>query len=471
MNICMIRAAWQFPATTWESVYEMKEDTAAALKFYKQSLGLSTGLHDSTGMSYSMENVAGIYLLQKKYEPALQLLKKAVDIREKTGDKNALAITLNNIGEVYLEKKEYSNAISYFNKSLSISTAIGYKDLSKHTSNLISQAFFATGDYKKAFEYQQTYAVLKDSLYNESMQHRITELNTKYETEKKEKEIGILSQKKKENELKILEQDLEISSKQITILMLIASVALLLTLGLAIYFRIKSKQREILATERAKQQQTQLKMIIETQEKERKRIAEDLHDGIGQMLAGIRMNLSSATAGGTELLPDKKEVFLKSVETLDQACAELRTLSHQMMPKALTKHGLVSALEDLFSIALGGSKIKYSFSHAGEMARITDIIEINSFRVMQEILSNIIKHSGATEINAQLMFRNQTLVIIVEDNGKGFDKEQALRSAKGMGLSNIYSRVQSLNGAITFSQGSESKGTLVTIRIPLNGAN
>lgn len=440
-------------------VYEMLNDTSHALQLYTRAFQLYASIPDSVGMSYGIDNMAGIYLIRKKYDKALALLARSVAIREKIHDEKALAITLNNMGEVYLSMQDPQGAIMYLERSLVLSAKTGFTDLRKHTMNLISEAYAATGNHKKAFEWQNAYAKLKDSLYNETMHRQITELSTKYETVKKEKENSLLREEKQVKEL-------ELSRKQNLIVLLVLSVALIVLSSIFIIYRIRAKQKELLAAERENQQQAQLKAVIETQERERKRIAEDLHDGIGQMLAGIRINMGQV-AEATVSPAARQDEIKRSVQTLDEACSELRSISHQMMPKALSRHGLVPALEDLFSQTFTGTKINASFECHGEVPSLPDLTAINIYRIIQELTGNIIRHSSATQLQAQLIARKDALIMMMEDNGRPFDFETARRSSKGMGLSNILSRTQALNGTITFAAGPEGSGTIVNLRIPV----
>lgn len=220
---------------------------------------------------------------------------------------------------------------------------------------------------------------------------------------------------------------------------------------------LKSKRQNKLNQIRIEEQQKGLSAIIHAQEEERKRIAKDLHDGIVQQLGGLKLGLQRVFS---KMQTDETQ---KIVEILDDSTNELRALSHQMMPRALGELGLIPALTDMLENSLGNSDISYKFEHFGIEGRLKETVEIAIYRIAQELVNNVIKHSSANKVNIQLMKNSKNVVFIVEDNGRGMNSSE---SSRGIGLMNIASRLDSLKGIVNFEPSPES-GTLATIRIPL----
>jgi signal transduction histidine kinase len=276
----------------------------------------------------------------------------------------------------------------------------------------------------------------------------LTKFEAEFETEKKSIEL--------ERKQTLLEKEkLSNYNKNIIIAtIIIIAIALLLLVRL-----IQQKRKRTLVEKQTKEtirlKQQSLNSIIQAQENERQRIAKDLHDGIVQQLGSLKIRLSSTFAN--ESISDAS-----SIDLLEQTTTDLRELSHRMMPKSLEELGLISAVEDTLSISFDLTDIKYTFDHFGVVGRLPQKLEITIFRILQELINNIIKHSQANEVSIQLIKNKSHTIVIVEDNGVGF----SVKSEKnGIGLLNINSRLDSVAGSVNFSPSVES-GTLVTIRIP-----
>ncbi len=235
-------------------------------------------------------------------------------------------------------------------------------------------------------------------------------------------------------------------------------------LTIALAYRVKKikDERETLLVKVTHQQEEQITAVINAQESERSRIAKELHDGVGQLLAGLKLKFGLLKQ--TKVIQEKEQSIIEdSNKVLDEAYNEVRTISHQMMPRALTELGLVTAVNDLLESTFTNTKINFEFSHFNIQERLPQDIELSFYRIIQELMSNIIKHAKANKISVQLFISSGNLVLIVEDNGLGMNVENA---SKGLGLKNIISRIKSIKGEVNFEKGPE-KGTIVTARIPV----
>ena len=243
-------------------------------------------------------------------------------------------------------------------------------------------------------------------------------------------------------------------------------IALLMIIaGISLYHRKKVQTKLELQQAIMKQQDLATKSIIEAEEKERKRIAADLHDGVGQMMSAAKMNLSVFETELPFANEAQKKSFENVMDLIDESCKEIRNVSHQMMPNALLKLGLASAVKE-FIDKIDTRVIKVSLHTEGLNEPIDNNTETVLYRVIQECVNNVLKHSGADHLDISLLKDTNSISVTIEDNGKGFDCSDKLKF-EGIGLKNIISRITYLKGTIDFDS-SPGKGTLVAMHVPLN---
>jgi signal transduction histidine kinase len=219
------------------------------------------------------------------------------------------------------------------------------------------------------------------------------------------------------------------------------------------------------------QAQSMLSML-EGQEIERKRLSKEIHDGLGPLLSTIRLNLESLSSqlGENQANATVHHKLDNIYHLIDTLAHDMRDLSHALMPKVLEDFGLGAALESLCNHFNDLETVELFYYDGGFSERLNKSIELNLYRIAQELLNNAIKHSGATKINLQLIRHLQSIVLMVEDNGIGFDKEQAIGANQGIGLKNIQTRTKMLGGTF-FIDTLKGEGTTATCEIPLNMKN
>ncbi|MEM6298048.1 MAG: sensor histidine kinase, partial [Bacteroidota bacterium] len=244
------------------------------------------------------------------------------------------------------------------------------------------------------------------------------------------------------------------------LLSLVLGIGFLIVLGLAIYEYNRARQRQRLQTAILEEKERGFRSIILATEEERKRISKDLHDGIGQQLTALRLALIHISQKFTG---EEKIEVEKITTSFSKAAEEVRAISHQMMPKALLERGLVEAVEDLLQETFAFSQIQYEFEHSNMERRFDEKVEISIYRITQELVNNVVKHSGATQVSVQLIHVGQRLMLLVEDNGKGIPTE----NTSGHGLLNIKSRLDMVNGNVNLESGV-IEGTTATITIPVS---
>ena len=407
---------------------------------FLQTLAIRKVIKDSIGLGYVYNNLAGIASSRGNHDEALELTAKSTKIRKLLGDSFNVAINICNMGELLVEAKRYEEAVPYFEESLSQAEVLGYTDFTQWVLDRASRNHAELGNMEKAHDYLRRSYELKDSILTVEKLAQITEMETKYDTAKKEEQIAKQQQR-----------------IQFTIGALIG-LALVSLIGF-LFFR--TKQRAKLHEEQQKYQQQLLENTLITQENERKRIAKDLHDGVGQQLTGLKMAMQQLSGKVTQ--PTTSATLIKLTEILDDTTTDVRNLSHQMMPRTLQEYGLMTALEDMVEKSLGNSGLKYDFSSFKAEGRYDEKIEIGMYRVAQELINNLLKHAEAKEVSVQLLKNKTNLILTIEDDGKGFDVDKKI-AGKGHGLMNIQSRVQAMSGTIHY-ESSKGKGTVATVRV------
>lgn len=247
---------------------------------------------------------------------------------------------------------------------------------------------------------------------------------------------------------------------------ILAFVLLFGVAGAIVYFKEQKKQIAYLRIDELliEKELTANYARLEEQEKERNRIAQDLHDRLGSMLSVVKLSLGTIDAKIEGLQEESKTQYAKANKLLDEACEEVRNISHGLKNSILAKFGLKAALES-FIDSLSGNDLKVELSTHNIDNRLENKIEINVFRIIQELVSNTLKHAKASRLVIQVNRFEDLLNVTVEDNGIGFNPEQLNEKKAGLGLHNIEARVHDLDGSFNIDSG-KGNGTTTMIDIP-----
>lgn len=463
-----------------------------ALNYYDQSLEIKTSIGDQYGIAGTLANIGNIYYQQKDFKRAISKTKESIEILRAFGQNEYLAAGLNNLGAMQQEANLQNDARKSIQESLEIRTQLNdEKGMSSCLINLASvhifkrefssakrnldQAYAIAKRDELKFELKQIYIAYRDlfrkeqrfalalsytdsilliheTIFNEESNQKILELQTQYETEKKEKEIAFLAI---QNQLK----DTEISHANNRFYATgSGTILLLLVIGLS-FNRFKHKQRAILAEEKSRNQKLGFKSLIEGEEKERKRIAQDLHDGLGQLLSSARLNVSAMEDNFEEVVTVQ---WNNSIKLIDDAVTEVRTISHNMMPNALISIGFEAALREQIHIINDAGSLKVHFAFPEEKIDLPESESIALYRVIQEIINNALKYSEAQNIWLEIT-NQESINVIIKDDGKGFDTN-LVQNSTGIGWQNIHSRVDILNGAIDI-ESKLGEGSKISLKI------
>ena len=432
----------------------------SALWFFHQSLAIKKEIGWKQGVGITYNNIGGLYDAQQNIDSALFYYQASIRIKEAIGDSVNLAQTINNVGGIYFQQENHTKALSYGKRSLRLGETAGIPDNIKDATKLLADIYSKIGNYQKAYQYQLQYNVMKDSLFQIETARHLTEIEAKYESEKKEQAIAMLE---KQNEVK----QLELTKEQTLRYTIIGGVILILIVLFLIYKRVRMNQkqkqleeRQVLLDKINHQQEELLNAIVNAQENERKRISSELHDGLGSLMSTIKVNLDTVQH---QLIESDTQLLSNSIALVDEVCTDLRTISHHMMPGILVKLGLKAAISDFVNKVNENHLFDINFECIELNIRLKDTTEIIIYRVIQEAVNNIIKHSDAKNVNIQLMKDDSSISLIIEDDGKGF-KPALIK--KGLELKNIETRIAYLGGETVFD-ANKGKGCTIVIEIPI----
>ena len=466
-----------------------------ALEYGQKGVKAGEQYLDTVGLLIAINNLALCNIRMNKNEQAIELLKRQYEIGRRVNRERSVRNALINLAYAYysagdmegLEKStallnDYNNDadVDDYNKCMQyISNAYNYIYQKKFqlaenqlleglkiakTDSLIdplltiyvtlSKVKFAQHEFVAGNYYEEKWDSLDQAEKDNKLSEYEAELKTKYETEKKD------------NQLKL--QHAEIAKRKGFNHAITVITIFILIIFLLVYRNFKQKQKlqeqRILQLE-AEKQLSATEAVLKGEEQERTRLAKDLHDGLGGMLSGIKFSLNTMKEN-LIMTPDNAQAFERSIDMLDSSIQEMRRVAHNLMPETLLKYGLDTALKDFCSYIHGSGVLKVNYQSFGlENIQMQESVSVSVYRIIQELVNNILKHANARFALVQLTFSGETLLIDVEDDGKGFDLK-VLEKQKGIGWKNIYSRLEYLNGKLDL-QSEQGKGASIHIEIKI----
>lgn len=474
-----------------------------AIAYGKQGIAAGERYKDTSGLLTAINNTALGYHRSGSNEKAIALFGKQLEIAKKVNRKRSIVrayinlatsyYTMNNAAGLrkatmelndYFENnpktdiklKCFQYIINGYNNILSGNFRQAEKHLLEGVNiagkdsitdpllimyNTLSTIKAAQHDFKAAGFYDQKWDDLSQSLQERELSEYAMELETKYETEQKD------------NQLKW--QEAKIKQKNILNYILFGSAGALLVISLLAYRNYGHKQKlqqQRIAELETEKQLTATEAVLKGEAQERTRLAKDLHDGLGGMLSGIKYSFQTMK-GNLVMTPENQQAFERSMDMLDSSIQEMRRVAHNMMPEALVKFGLDTALKDFCNDINQSGALRVTYQSIGlENGTIEQTTAITIFRIAQELISNTMKHAAAKTAIVQVTKTNGSISITVEDDGKGFDPSSLKiggptpdeQAERGMGWSNIRSRVEYLKGKLDV-QSAPGKGTSVLIEL------
>lgn len=467
-----------------------------ALEYNYQALEIATKIGDRYAITQCLNNLGTVYFSIPNYDSAHYYFYKCVKINEDENFEYELINNYVNMGDVMREIKKFDSAYFYYDKALNISRKLKSKDGIINCTYMIGQYFEKTGNYKKAIDYynecfqlstetgtnrfvmlsqekmsnvyeklgnyRNAYisfkksSIIKDSIFSNERDSRITEMETKYQSEEKARQIEYLNEKNQ-----LLDENVR-ATKIVSVTLIIILVLIILSIYIS-YRSYKNRQFAARILIREKNKKEILRASVQAEYKERKRFAEDLHDSLGVVLSTLRLYLNEINAKSKKA--ERQEIINQSNELLDTAITNARNISNNIMPAVLKNNGLEAALNALCDKLRASSKIDIKLNINGLNNLTDEVVKLNVYRALAEMLNNSIKYSEADTISLNLSQRKNAMYITYTDNGTGFNYEEVMKSKdRGMGLSNIVSRINSVGGKCEI-KSSPGKGFFAGIEL------
>lgn len=353
---------------------------------------------------------ANALIKKQEYSEALKSVNMAIPLAEQNEMNEELVELYTAKVKILLNLEQLNEAKVFAEKALETSRKTRSLEDMRDAYQINYLVHKKTGNTEDALDSYEKYASYKDSVEQRERVGLVNDLETKYRTAQKERQIA-------EQKLDISTKEATITGQRSRIILILIMSGVVILLGLFIFFRARQLQERKMQAALVHEKEKGLEAIISATEEERKRISKDLHDGIGQKLTALRLGLLNLQPKMQDSVAQKEIVEIS--EEFTKSAEEVRQISHQMMPRALMEDGLVQAIEDLLQSTFRFTDIDYKFDYHEVNKRYPERLEVSLYRIVQELLNNALKHSEASEMQVQLMELNQKLILIVEDNGKG----------------------------------------------------
>ncbi len=433
------------------NVYLNSENNDSALIYALELLALGDTLRYSRLQLSARSNLGAIYNNLGNYELAARYYREAEPFAKRFGSKLSLINCWCALGKSLAHLNQNDSSAYYFQKAYDLDAGENMPIMHHYCSKEYAEVLHRRGELKKSSDLLLQYIRYQDSVLAKENKEVIAGLEAKYQASQK---------------------DAEISAQKLTIAQRTAQrnrylLGLLITVGLVGFLVYRFQQNQKLQNEKIANIEKYQKILImdsmlQGQEEERKRIAQDLHDGLGTLLAAARMQMQNIQREIDKL--GELQLVGKTEKLIDHACKEVRRISHDMMPSALIDLGLVAAIEDLVDEIRVQKDMVFDLRLPDEELNLDNSIALNLYRIVQEVLQNIVKHANANIVELRMEKSEDNLNITVKDDGQGFDGDHL--ENQGLGLNNIKSRVQYLSGQLNIdSQPGEGVSFNMTVPV------
>jgi signal transduction histidine kinase len=475
------------------SLYIELKAFGKTITYASMALSLAEKMKDDYARASSMINLATGKTEKGRYSESLILYDSVKKIGQRTSNPILEMDALNGKGEVYARKKNGDSSLYFFKQLLESSLKNEFSPYTMLARSGLGNAYWQLGRQQEglqqilqaitladsmgallekknylltiaemqevlgktdlALTYRKAYESTADSLLSQNRQRDILLEEARYQSTQREQQLTV--------------QEALLKKRRWQLILLLSALVGVLLFGWLVYRNITQKRllqkQEIEDLEKEKMLLAS-QALLRGQEAERSRLARDLHDGLGGMLSGIKLSLS-AMKGNMILTENYAQLFASTLDKLDETMGEMRRVAHSMMPEALIRLGLGEAIHDFCNGIQATGKLNISFQMVGNNQRLPADTEIVIYRIVQELMNNIMKHAKATQVLVQISMLPPLCTVTVEDNGLGFDQSKPSADT-GAGLSNVRSRVDYLKGKIDI-QTSVGMGTSVFIEIPV----
>ncbi|MFY0631037.1 MAG: hypothetical protein JXR05_11695 [Flavobacteriaceae bacterium] len=445
---------------------EKSPNQKEAIKYFRKIIPIALALKDSIREGYSFLNIGTTHqnAPPENIDSAVYYTRKALKIIKKHKNYQSLAYAYNNYAEQQKIQKKYDSAIYYYSKADSIPLKDNISKSKLVFYENMASAFDSINDYENQAKYLSKYKILSKKI-NEIDQNIAIEQfdneslradNLESETKRKELELN-----QKKNQVKLI--------GLIVLVFFVSSISFIL-LKSSRRKRLLALQEKELETQKnltllKEQEITSINAMVEGQEKERKRVAEDLHDNLGSVIATLKLHFENLRINREKKKIDQEVLFDKTEDLIDEAYLKVRSIAHAKNAGVIANQGLLVAVQVMAEKISSAKTLQIEVIDFGLEKRLDNSLELSLFRIIQELVTNIIKHAEADKATINISQYEGNINIILEDDGKGMDVSQ-IDSQKGMGLDSIQTRVEHLKGNFAIDS-TPTKGTTVIINVPL----
>lgn len=385
-------------------IHYARGDMDQALDCGLRALAVYEALGDRRNVATTLLILARVYEHQAQADAAFAALKSAQRELQEVEDYQLQAAVLLSLGRLYRQGERFDEARFVLEQGIAIAAEVEDPATLHQCHEELARTLERLGNYRDALDHMRRAVAIGDAFAAQETQRSLAELQMRYDMERRVKD------------------------------------------------------------EEIRQRNNVVQAIIETQEVERHRIAGELHDGVGQLLAAVKMNLLRVEGGVDGLDADRQRAFTTAMSVLDGAVRDVRTIAHTLSSSTLQELGLAAALQEIVSTTSTSGTVSFSLDVHGIDEHLADDVELGIYRIAQELITNVIRHADATKAHLHVIQGDHRLTLMVEDNGRGFDTQ--MTTGGGMGRRNMEARVRTMNGRITFDS-APGHGTTVTVEIPI----
>ena len=437
-------------------------DHDSSLFYLNKNLEVQKKLRYPVGIAAALQNIASVYLEMGDSDKALTNFNDSYQYYRTANFGQGIGQVKLNIASIYMSQRRFGDAARNLEEAVQNSTLINDYHALRAQYSLLSAAYDSLGRKKAALDSYRKFHAMSDTLLNIDKQRAISELFTQYETKEKEQQIEL-------QQSQIGEQEAKLQRNQLLIFALVVLGLLLLVIILLVRNRAKKKQALIRKESELKLREAEINAVINSQEKERNRFARDLHDGFGQMISVLKLNLSQLGKTSTKDVEKRTEVFQNGEAIINDMYAELRNICFDLMPQTLVKNGLIPALKEFGARINQSGIVSCDVMTFEETMRFSEIEEISLFRITQEWVNNVLKYANASHITIQLTQDGSEVTLSIEDDGMGFNPED-FYNGKGNGWKNIQTRLKQVSGVFDLDTRPGRKENMVTINAVVTGS-
>lgn len=437
--------------------YAQTKQKELALDELKYSGDLRGEVNNPVIRAKRLNTEANIYFHSNEFQLAQRYYLESLKVSKETGREILIANAHQNLGASYRENGQMDAAISSFKKAINLYSSLGANDNKRHSLSNLSEAYQAKGDHKNGLLTLQEFNSLNDSMVSLEQQTAMDRMQVEFDVREKDLQNDKLTAENRK--------------KRLGNLALVFSLFLLGIISLLSFRHLKKKktiaEQESLLKQKelesfiAEQELHSVTAMLDGQERERKRIAKDLHDRLGALLSTVKLHFSGMEEQIKSLESNNRDQYSKALALLDDSVSEVRRISHAM-ESGLHTQGLEQGLSDLKEQLESTNQVKVELETGSIDELINHKAATQLFRVIQELVTNSLRHGQADEISIQFTAHENEINLMVEDNGKGFNP--ATRE-EGLGTKSIQYRISGLGGTVRYDS-QPGKGATAIIEIP-----